>query len=414
MLMAPKVRRLRALVLLLAILAASMGDEVLLVAAVFRLSETGDALWVSALVTAQLAPLILLGPLAGAVLDRHDTGRVLVVACLVQAFALLPAIRFDDQPVALVMCVLVVSSMAAFVNPAILTLLPRATGELSPVHANALFEGSRASATVLGPLVGGVLVGFAGFAATLLTASVGFLLAALVYLTLRIRRPVTEPSGPLWSGAVEGARHLFGVRLFRVLLPVLVLAVVATSTINVGMVFVVREVMGHGAQVFGLVTAGWGVGLLLGALAVALLRPAPSGRVVALAAALVGAALALWAWLPVLAVALVCVVLAGVGNSAHNILLRSVVHQRTPEPLLGRAHALMGTVVNGSFVVGFLLAGLFAADHPRSLLAVAGTVALTAGLVGALLVHLTRADVIEGVGADGNRGGQGDAKGPAA
>ncbi|MGW9553903.1 hypothetical protein ACWGSK_05290 [Nocardiopsis sp. NPDC055551] len=62
---APKIRRLRALVLLLAILAASMGDEVLLVAAVFRLSETGDALWVSALVTAQLAPLILLGPLWG-------------------------------------------------------------------------------------------------------------------------------------------------------------------------------------------------------------------------------------------------------------------------------------------------------------------------------------------------------------
>ncbi|WP_017585081.1 MFS transporter [Nocardiopsis ganjiahuensis] len=387
----PSARRIRAVVLLTAILLSSMGDEVVLVAAVFRLAETGNSLWVTALLVAQIGPLILLAPLAGAVLDRFDTGRVLILACVGQGAAILPAVWFH-HPGVLVLCVLAVSSMAAFVNPAILTLLPSAAGELSPVHANSLFEGVRASATVLGPLVGGVLVGLFGITPALLLDSASFLVAAGTFLVLGVRRPSVSTSGTLWSGAVDGARHLLGTRLFRVLMPVLVLAVVATSTTNVAMVFVVREVMGHGATVFGLLTAGWGVGLLLGALVVTLLRPTPSGRGVALAAALVGASLALWAWFPVLGVAVLCVVLAGAGNSVHNILLRSVVHESTPEPLLGRAHALMGSVVNSGFVAGFLIAGLFAADHPRELLAAAGATALAAGLLGALVVRTTRAE----------------------
>ncbi len=385
------VRRIRAFALLTAILLSSMGDEVVLVAAVFRLAETGNSLWVTALLVAQIGPLILLAPLAGVVLDRFDTGRVLILACAGQGAVILPAVWFP-HPGVLVLCMLAVSSMAAFVNPAVLTLLPSAAGELSPVHANSLFEGVRASATVVGPLAGGVLVGLFGVTPALLLDSASFLVAAGTFLLLGVRRPAVSTSGTLWSGAAEGARHLLRTRLFRVLTPVLVVAVAATATTNVAMVFVVREVMGHGATVFGLLTAGWGAGLLLGALAVSLLRPTPSGRGVALAAALVGAALALWAWFPVLGVAALCVVLAGAGNSVHNILLRSVVHRSTPEPLLGRAHALMGSVVNSGFVVGFLIAGWFAADHPRELLAAAGSTALVAGLLGALVVRMTRAD----------------------
>lgn len=384
-------RRIRAAVLLTAILLSSMGDEVVLVAAIFRLAETGNSLWVTALLVAQVGPLILLAPLAGVVLDRFDTGRVLILACVGQGLAILPAVWFQ-HPGVLVLCVLAVSSMAAFVNPAILTLLPSAAGELSPVHANSLFEGVRASATVLGPLVGGVLVGLFGVTPALLLDSASFFVAATAFLLLGVRRPAVSTSGTLWSGAADGARHLLRTRLFRVLLPVLVLAVVATSTTNVAMVFVVREVMGYGAEVFGALTAGWGAGLLLGALAVSLLRPNPSGRGVALAAALIGSALVLWAWFPVLWVAALCVVLAGAGNAVHNILLRSVVHHRTPEALLGRAHALMGSVVNSGFVAGFLIAGWFAADHPRELLAVAGAVALLAGLLGALVVQMARAE----------------------
>ncbi|MBQ1083927.1 MFS transporter [Nocardiopsis sp. B62] len=400
---APAARRLRAAALLTAILLSSMGDEVVLVAAVFQLAETGNSLWVTALLTAQIGPLVLLAPLAGAVLDRFDTGRVLVLACVGQGLAILPAVWFP-HPGVLVLCVLTVSSLAALVNPAILTLLPGAAGDLSPVHANSLFEGARASATVLGPLVGGVLVGLFGIVPALLTDSASFFVAAGTFLLLGVRRPAASTTGTLWSGALDGARHVLRARLFRVLMPVLLLAVVATSTTNVAMVFVTREVMGHGAEVFGALTAGWGAGLLSGALAVSVLRPAPTGRGVALAAALVGAALALWAWFPVLWVAAVCVVLAGAGNSVFNILLRSVVHRHTPESLLGRAHALMGAVVNGGFVVGFLIAGWFAADHPRELLAAAGSVALLAGLVGALVVRLSGAET----GTAGTDGTDGD------
>ncbi|MFE9242809.1 MFS transporter [Nocardiopsis sp. NPDC006938] len=402
----PAVRRLRAAVLLGAILLSSMGDEVVLVAAILRLAETGNALWVTALLTAQIGPLILLAPLAGVVLDRFDTGRVLVLSCVGQGLAILPALWFP-HPGALVLCVLAVSSLAAFANPAILTLLPSAAGELAPVRAHALFEGVRASATVLGPLTGGVLVGLFGVAPALLLDAVSFFAAATAFLLLGVRRPVARAPGPLWAGALDGARHLARARLFRVLLPVLLVAVAATSTTNVAMVFVVREVMGHGAGIFGALTAGWGAGLLAGALSVSLLRPAPTGRAVALAAALVGAALALWAAFPALGVAALCVVAAGAGNSAFNVLLRSVVHRHTPEPLLGRAHALMGSLVNGGFVAGFLVAGWFAADHPRELLAAAGSVALLTGLLGALALRLTGADGGSD-GSDGTGGGCGN------
>src|SRR5438094_10075287 len=65
---------------------SNLGDTlnyVAVVVLVFRLSHSGIA--VSALVVAEIVPTLLLGPLAGVLIDRFDRKRLLIAAALGRA-----------------------------------------------------------------------------------------------------------------------------------------------------------------------------------------------------------------------------------------------------------------------------------------------------------------------------------------
>src|SRR5919204_6023058 len=69
---------------------SNLGDTlnyVALVVLVFRLSQSGLA--VSALVLTEIVPRLLLGPLAGIVIDRVDRKRLLIVADTARALVVL-------------------------------------------------------------------------------------------------------------------------------------------------------------------------------------------------------------------------------------------------------------------------------------------------------------------------------------
>lgn len=122
---------------------------------------TGSGLGVSGVVIAEIIPVLVLAPIAGAVIDRLPRVPVMIGADLVRA-GLAFALPFVDGHVAAVYAVAIgLSAAAVFFNPAAQSVLPAIVRERDLVAANSgLWTAAVISQVVLAPLAGIVVVSF--------------------------------------------------------------------------------------------------------------------------------------------------------------------------------------------------------------------------------------------------------------
>ena len=165
---------------------------------------------IASVLAATLVPFSVVGPFAGAVLDRWDRRRTLVLTSLCRAAVGLGAVAvsFAHSAPPAYAGVLLLLSCSRFVLDAKGAVLPRtvAPGEL--VRANAVSGLVGMSAAFLGAVAGSVLVDRTGAAAGFLAAAAGYALAAGTFVRLPWvgggPSPGTRPAGA--GGAARAAR----------------------------------------------------------------------------------------------------------------------------------------------------------------------------------------------------------------
>src|SRR5215217_7922674 len=131
-------------------------NTVALVVLVFRL--TGSGLGVTGAVIAEIAPVLLLAPLAGAVIDRLPQVRVLIAADLWR-MALACLLPLVDQHLVLVYAVAFgLAAGGVFFNPAAKSVLPSIVDDNELVAANSgLWSAAVISQIALAPLAGALV-----------------------------------------------------------------------------------------------------------------------------------------------------------------------------------------------------------------------------------------------------------------
>jgi MFS family permease len=128
---------------------------------------------------------------------------------------------------------------------------------------------------------------------------------------------------------------------------------------------------------------GWTVGMVAGAAVLARRVPSPLLAAGALAAVAVqGAGLFGAALSSMLTLAVAGFALGGVAHGVKNVVLRTLIHERVPESLRGRAYAAYNAARNaaelGALVAGGVLVGAIGA---RSALLISGAVPLGIGAI---------------------------------
>jgi hypothetical protein len=212
------------------------------------------------------------------------------------------------------------------------------------------------------------------------------------------RRPCATASGQAPAGGAAAlARDL--LRSDPVLLVTLAAAVGSLAFFSMTVtaeIFFVTHVLDAGEMGYGLTFAAWMLGMVAGAAGLAHRVPAPALAAGALGAvALQGAGIASAAAASALPMAMAGFVVGGVAHGVKNALLRTLIHERAPEALRGRAFAAYNAARNGA-ELGALAAGgvLVGAIGPRAALALAGAVPLLIGAAACLWV-VTRGRVAE-------------------
>jgi MFS family permease len=352
-----------------------LGDRVTSVALPFAvLAVGGDVGDVALTSTAQFLPFVLLAIPAGVWADRWDRKRILVtsdvVRLLTQTVAAVLLLSGNAEVTHLAVLAAVFGSADAFFAPAFSGLLPTTVspGNLQP--ANALRGLTFSLANVAGPVVAGVLIGFAGGpGAALLFDAATFLVSVVLLVPLRpgvvdeVAAEDEQPHASFGTSLREGWHevrsrswvlgYLGGFAAYH--------AVVLPAIFVIGPVLMADHY--DGARSWAVISALFGIGNIVGDVILLAWRPAYALRVGAMM--LVGAscqAAIIGSHLPVWGIGLL-ELLTGVCVTGTFTLWETSLGEHIPTRALSRVSSYdylssTGMIPLGNVVIGALAASV--------------------------------------------------------
>ena len=357
----------------------------------FRL--TGSVAVLGVVGFAQMAPTIVVSPLAGLLADRYPRRRMLIglllsVALLGLLLAVLTATERIDATMLVAIAALRGVAFACEIPIRHAFLGDLVTDRAALPNAVALHSTALNSARFVGPALGGVLIGALGEGAAFLLHPLT-LTATLVQLW-RIRTTESHTSRPRVGSFVaqyaEGWRFAFSDPLIaRLLLAVFALGFGVGPYVSL-MPAAVAELYGAHPEYVGMFVSAAGLGAMSSALALAAGRGRGGLAVVALAgnvaAALGLAAFSTVSWIPLSIVAMVFV---GLGTIAQAVSTNMTIQLRVPDDKRGRVMSIytamfLGANPLGSLAFGWLGQGIGATHALLAGAAVAGAGAVATGL----------------------------------
>jgi MFS family permease len=363
----------------------------------------GSAFAVGALAVCQFGPYALLGLFGGSLADRLNSRRTLLFtqsASMAVAAALAGLALTHSAQVWEVFLLATATGAVLILDTPVrqaFTIQMVGRSELPNAIAlnSSLFNGSR----VFGPAIAGVLIATTGVGICFLINAVSYLAVVAALALMReselyaINRGGSRPK--LLRGIGEGLSYAWRTPTVRLVL--LLMLVISTLAINFNVLLPVlaAHTLSAGPEVFGALSASFGVGALAGALTSAALSRA-SLRVLLLGAAGFGASLLLLAPQRTVWGACVVLVLTGVSFSLYGSQSNSSLQMVVPDRLRGRVLSLYGYVFFGTAPLGGLFAGWIMGRYGTWLyLLVVGGVSVVAAATGVTVVRMRRAELPE-------------------
>ena len=356
---------------LFAALMAGAGNGITIVAFPWLvLQRNGSALDASIVAMAGTLPLLAATLIAGAAVDYLGRRRVAMISDVLSALSVaavpLLAVAFGVGVIN-VGLLAGLAALGAFFDPAGMTaretMLPEAATRAGWTldHANSVYEAVFNLSYIVGPGVGGLMIGTLGGINTMWVTASAFGLSIIATAMLRLEgagKPdrAALPDG-VWAGIVEGLRFVWNNKVLRTLAFVDLAATglyMPMESVLFPKYFTDRS---QPAQL-GWVLMALSVGGLIGALGYALLSKYSSKRVVMLTAVLtLGVAMTIIAFLPPLPLILVLCGVVGLVYGPIAPIYNYVMQTRAPQHLRGRVVGVMGSLAYAAGPLGLILAG---------------------------------------------------------
>jgi MFS family permease len=330
-------------------LTSSFGDTlhyVALVVLVYQL--TGQGLAVAGLVAAEVIPVLLLGPVAGVVIDRFSRKAVLVGADLFRAALVLSLL----WPQGVWHAYLVAAGLAAgntFFNPTVQAVIPTLTTEQERLAANSVSWSTGRLVQIVAAAVAGGLVAALGTSPAFAVNAATFAVSALLVARLRI----PPHAGQLGAGTKRGLGDYFADargglsfaardRFVSRLLVVQALASFAVGATGAMLVVLAERHLRLPPEGFAWLIGAIGLGALLGPLIPnALARDYRDARWLFVPYVIRGVGDVLLAVFTPLPVALAILFVYGLNTSTGMVVFSSTVQGAVPDAVRGRVFTML-------------------------------------------------------------------------
>jgi MFS family permease len=336
---------------------------------VYVTQTTGKAGWTGTIAALMFLPAVVLAPIGGALADRFDRKRYLMVgtglqAVLAAALAVLTATHHLSLPVIAIL-MLATGAASTLVNPAFSALLAELVPPEDLLSALSLSSAQFNLGRVIGPTIAAAVIATGGFATAFFANTLSFLAVMIAILYLRTS---TTPEGPkrdlaLWSEIRAGFSAVSedtGIKIS--VLIIAVTSVLISPFIGLVPAYAIKIFHG-GAPQTSVLVASQGVGAVCAALiAGSLAETVGRGQLLGWSVAVIGPLAAFYWMAPKLSVAIPLIVMMGAVYLALITGANTVCLSRVPRRLQARMSSVVSLVLGAGYSLGLVVMG-WTGDH---------------------------------------------------
>ena len=248
----------------------------------------------------------------------------------------------------------------AFISPSYSSMFAIILPREEYARASSLGSSVFQLALVVGPALGGVLVGFAGKTAGYGVASLLSLGAAAVLLSLRVKEPPPAESAPIFTSIASGFRFVFSNQVILGAQSLDMFAVLFGGAVSMLPAFI-HDVFHYGPEGLGILRAAPAAGAVMTGLFLAR-HPINlhAGRWLLGAVAGFGLCIISFALSTNIWIAGMLLVLSGICDGVSVVMRTTIMQLMTPDAMRGRVSAINGIFIGSSNELGAFESGIAA------------------------------------------------------
>ncbi|SDN61792.1 MFS transporter [Pseudomonas jinjuensis] len=340
-------------------------QQVALAWLVYRLTDSAALLGVTTF--AALLPQLLVGPLAGAWIDRHDKKRLLVGTQSLLAVQALTLAGLTASGMIGPTLIVAMSALLGVLNavdtPLRQSLLSRFVDDRDDLpNALALNATLFTCSRFIGPPLAGLLLAMVSEATCFALNAASYLALVIGLLLVRLP-PASRARGSMGRVFREGLDYALQTPNVRVMMLSVLMVNLTASSYAVLLPVFARDIFAGDARTLGWLWGAAGLGSLLSSVFLAARQNVGAlPRSILLAAVASAAALLAFAASRNLPLSLLAMAVLGFGVTICNVGTNIILQGQAPEELRGRVVSLYTSTRFGFDAIGGLLAGLIAAS----------------------------------------------------
>lgn len=348
----------------LSVLAVGLSAQIMSVAVAWQVYDmTGNPLYLGLIGLVQFLPALILVLVTGLVADRFSRRAIMMIGVGVEAACAATLLWFaitgfsDVAPIFLVLLILGISR--AFLSPAQASLAPNLVPPVALPNAIAVNATAWQTATIAGPMAGGLLYGISSSVA--FGTALALVLAALV-LVMGIEKPVQprDTNATSMGTILAGFKYIWSEKVVLGAISLDLFAVLLGGAVALLPVYA-RDILDVGPWGLGMLRAAPGVGAIL--MAIVMTRFPVRDHAGRVLLGFVGAfgfftlvfGLSTSVWIAVPALFLV-----GAADMVSVVIRETLLQLWTPDEVRGRVNAVNSVFLGASNELGEFRAGMMA------------------------------------------------------
>ncbi len=340
----------------------------------------GSTLEIAKILSFTIIPVFLIGPIAGAYVDRWDRHRTMYICDFLRAILVLsiPLFLFYKQSLLWIyLMIFVVFSIGRFFVPAKLSIIPEVVNKGDLVMANSLVNTTGMIAAILGFGASGVVVEWLGAKGGFYLDALSFLISA-VFIFLIAKKTSTPMSFKKVSQEIveviktsvlqeikDGILYFAREKSIRLTAGIIFILWSALGAVYVVLIVFVQKTLHSATKDLGLLIMFLGIGLLLGSLFYGRFGQRLSQhKTIFISLTLSGIMLTVFALIisryPHFAIAAVLSLCLGLLISPIMIASNTIIHNASANHMMGKIFSSLEIVMHLGFLLFMFLSSLLA------------------------------------------------------